>query len=230
MSNLSDSYWVRGSRAPPVSYTGCRSSSAGGCGCIAPQQDTRTLSLLECLYPHSQKRAVWIWPKTSITTSLHLKLFFVCKMLDYNLVDKMIRTLEFSPAKNGFKSVISIFCCSVSVGNISFHFQTCIFVINCNNPVNVWQQPVLHTEMWLSSSLSGMTWRNNKLRQTKSRRTVIYSVSVYCFFMSFQTDWMMIRSDLCVEQTKITGLLQLMTKSMFGNENWYFLLTHYSKI
>ncbi len=135
MSNLSDSYWVRGSRAPPVSYTGCRSSSAGGCGCIAPQQDTRTLSLLECLYPHSQKRAVWIWPKISITTSLHLKMFFVCKMLDYNLVNKMIRTLELSPAKNDFKSVISIFCFSVSVGNISFHFQTFIFVINCNNPV-----------------------------------------------------------------------------------------------
>ncbi len=39
---------------------------------------------------------------------------------------KMIRTLVFSAAKNGFKSVISIFCCSVSVGNISLHFQTFI--------------------------------------------------------------------------------------------------------
>ncbi len=36
----------------------------------------------------------------------------------------MIRTLVFSPAKNGFKSVISIVCFSVSVGNISLHFQT----------------------------------------------------------------------------------------------------------
>ncbi len=48
--------------------------------------------------------------------------------------------------------------------------------------------------------------------ETLSQFFWIESVSVYCFFMSFQTDWMMIRSDLCVEQTKITGLLQLMTK------------------
>ncbi len=41
------------------------------------------------------------------------------------MVAKMIRTLVFSPAKNVF-SVISIFCCSVSVGNISSHFQTFI--------------------------------------------------------------------------------------------------------
>uniref|UniRef100_A0A8C1US79 Si:ch211-149l1.2 n=1 Tax=Cyprinus carpio TaxID=7962 RepID=A0A8C1US79_CYPCA len=40
------------------------------------------------------------------------------------VVAKMIRTLVFLAAKNGFKSVISIFCCSVSVGNISLHFQT----------------------------------------------------------------------------------------------------------
>ncbi len=39
-------------------------------------------------------------------------------------VVNIIRTLVFSPAKNGFKSVISIFCCSVSVGNISLHVQT----------------------------------------------------------------------------------------------------------
>ncbi len=173
MSNQSDSYWVRGSRAPPVSYTGCRSSSAGGCGCIAPQQDTRTLSLLECLYPHSQKRAVWIWPKTSITTSLHLKMFFVCKMLDYNLVDKMIRTIVLSTAKNDFKLVISIFCCSVSVGNISFHFQTLILSLIV---IIQWFLFAPHRdEIWSSSSLSGRTWRNNKLRQNKSRRTVTMS-------------------------------------------------------
>ncbi len=33
----------------------------------------------------------------------------------------------FSADKNGFKSVISIFCCSVSVENISLHFQTFIW-------------------------------------------------------------------------------------------------------
>ncbi len=47
------------------------------------------------------------------------------------------------------------------------------------------------------------------------------------FFMSFQTDWWW--SDLSVEHKNITGLLQLMAKWMSGNENWYFLLTHYSK-
>ncbi len=49
-------------------------------------------------------------------------------------------------------------------------------------------------------------------------------LSLFCFFMSFQTDWMMMRSDLCVEHwllsnKNLTGLLQLMTKLMFGNVN-----------
>ncbi len=46
-------------------------------------------------------------------------------------------------------------------------------------------------------------------------------LSLFCFFMSFQTDWKMMRSDICVEdcccQTpgankNISGLLQLMAK------------------
>ncbi len=42
-------------------------------------------------------------------------------------------------------------------------------------------------------------------------------LSLFCFFMSFQTDCMMMRSDLCVEHwllsdKNITGLLQLMAK------------------
>ncbi len=88
---------------------------------------------------------------------------------------KIIRTLVFSPAKNGFKSVISFFCCSVSVWNISLHFQTDIFEIF------VWQQPELHTEIWSDHHQS--VWndmkKQNKLRQTKSRRTV--STSARCF-------------------------------------------------
>ncbi len=51
---------------------------------------------------------------------------FMLKQHKSTVVDKMIRTIVFSAAKNAFKSVISIFCCSVSVGNISFHFQTLI--------------------------------------------------------------------------------------------------------
>ncbi len=38
-------------------------------------------------------------------------------------------------------------------------------------------------------------------------------LSLFCFFMSLQPDWMMmIRSDLCVEHKNLTGLLQLMAK------------------
>ncbi len=51
------------------------------------------------------------------------------------MVAKIIRTLIFLPAKNGFKSVISIFCCSESVGNISLHFQTILplfVIIQCD--------------------------------------------------------------------------------------------------
>ncbi len=68
---------------------------------------------------------------------------------------------DFQQLKNGFKSIISVFFCSVSVENISLHFQTLILpwivVIQWDF---IWQQPVLHTEIWSSSSLSGMTWRN----------------------------------------------------------------------
>ncbi len=45
----------------------------------------------------------------------------------YTVMAKMIITLVLPAAKNGLKSVISIFCCSVSVGNISLHFQTFIW-------------------------------------------------------------------------------------------------------
>ncbi len=49
-------------------------------------------------------------------------------------------------------------------------------------------------------------------------------LSFFCFFMSFQTDWMMTSSHLCVEHwllsgKNLTGLLQLMAKLMFGNVN-----------
>ncbi len=47
----------------------------------------------------------------------------------YTVVAKIIRTLVFSPAKFFFKSVIAIVCCSVSVGNISLHFQKLILTL-----------------------------------------------------------------------------------------------------
>ncbi len=85
-------------------------------------------------------------------------------------------------------------CCSVSVGNISVHFQTLV-LLN------------------------------------------LVCLIRFVLFMSFQTDWMMIRS-LCGALAGVktpcanknhTGLLQLMAKLMFGTVNWYFILTHYSK-
>ncbi len=42
------------------------------------------------------------------------------------LYKKKIEHYYFHQLKKGFKSDISIFCCSVSVGNISLHFQTFI--------------------------------------------------------------------------------------------------------
>ncbi len=32
-------------------------------------------------------------------------------------------------------------------------------------------------------------------------------LSLFCFFMSFQTDWMMVRSDLCVEHWLLSDSL-----------------------
>ncbi len=140
---------------------------------------------------------------------------------------KMIRTLVFSPAKNGFKSVISIFCCSVSVGNITLHLQTLILSFNCNNPVRylfaqgIWQQPVLHTTHRSHHhpvcalgapvhSFSG-SFAGRFLKHLGDVATVLLDVvcvSLFCFLLSLQTDWMMMRSDLAVVrllvQTKIS--------------------------
>ncbi len=56
-----------------------------------------------------------------------LKMCSATKHSRYTVAAKIIRTLVFSSAKNGFKSVISIFCCSVPVANISLHSQTFIW-------------------------------------------------------------------------------------------------------
>ncbi len=79
--------------------------------------------------------------------------------------------------KNGFESVISIFCCSVSVGNISLHFQAFILPLIV---IIQWDFCAPHRDLiWSSSvSLNDMK-KQNKLRQTKSRRTV--ATSPRCF-------------------------------------------------
>ncbi len=79
---------------------------------------------------------------------------------------KIIRTLVFSPDTNSFKSVISIFCCIVSVGNISLHFQTFIWCHNNNLSLNISKTKVVdfrkgtsehppHQHRWDSSSGAG---------------------------------------------------------------------------
>ncbi len=46
-------------------------------------------------------------------------------------------------------------------------------------------------------------------------------LSLFCFFMSLQIGWMMMRSDLCVEHWLLSDSLckLLMVKLMFGNVN-----------
>ncbi len=72
---------------------------------------------------------------------------------------KIIRTLVFLPAKNVFSQLYPIFCCSASVGNISYSFQTFILLP---------QRSDLHH---IQSVWNDMK-KQNKLRQTESRRTV----------------------------------------------------------
>ncbi len=67
--------------------------------------------------------------------SIIMQIFTVCI---YRVVAKMNRTLVFSAARNGFKSVISIFCFSVSGGNISLHFQTFILPLIVIIQWDVW--------------------------------------------------------------------------------------------
>ncbi len=79
------------------------------------------------------------------------------------VVAKVIRTLVFSAAKNGFKSVISIFCWIVSVGNISLHFQTFILplivIIQWHFCLHNSQCSTQRSDL-IIISLSGVTWRN----------------------------------------------------------------------
>ncbi len=55
---------------------------------------------------------------------------------------------------------------------------------------------------------------------------VLLDLVCLSFFISFQTDWWWSDQILCGANTNLTGLLQTMSNIMFGNVNWYFLLTH----
>ncbi len=103
--------------------------------------------------------------KLTMENSLYFAELFIGYIYIHTVVAKIVTTLVFSPAKHGFKSVIIIFCCSVSVENISLHFQTFIlpFIL-----ILQWDF-CLHKESDNSQRsdliiirLSGMTWRNRR--------------------------------------------------------------------
>ncbi len=76
----------------------------------------------------------------------------------------MIRTQVFSPAKNGFKSDISIFCCSVSV-----YISNINFVINCNNQRDFCLRKDSDNSQCSTQRSDLFMKKQNKLRQSKSR-------------------------------------------------------------
>jgi len=97
-----------------------------------------------------------------LSVNLSLYLCLSIHMLIYTVM-AIIRTLVFLTVLNGFKSVISIYCCNVSVGNISLHFHTfilsLILIIQWGFCLTAASAP--HRDLnSSSSSLSGMTWRN----------------------------------------------------------------------
>ncbi len=103
------------------------------------------------------------------------------------VVAKIIRTLVFWPVKISFKSVISIFCCSVSVGNISLHFQALIlpliviiqwyFCLHKESDNS--QCSTQRSDLIIIQSVWNDMKKQNKQRQTQSRRTV--ATSPRCF-------------------------------------------------
>ncbi len=113
---------------------------------------------------------------------------FVCgTYFNYTVVAKSIRALVFSPARNDFKSVISIFCCSVSIGNISLHFQTLILpiivIIQWDFCLTTSSAP--HRDLIWSSSVCLESHEETEQTETKSRRTV--ATSPRCFRRSICT-------------------------------------------
>ncbi len=80
------------------------------------------------------------------------------------MVDKIIRTLVFSPAKKGFYASFYIFVLCVS-RKYQFIFPNIVFSINCNNPVR--QQPVLHTEIWSHHQPVCLEW-HEETEQTET--------------------------------------------------------------
>ncbi len=109
-----------------------------------------------------------------------------CSVLDSGdgVLGVPVWPLVFSPAKNGFKSFISIFCCSVSVGNISLHFQILPLIVILQLDFCLYKESENSQCFTQRSDLISIqsVWndiKNRKLRQIKSRKTV--ATSPRCF-------------------------------------------------
>jgi len=96
---------------------------------------------------------------------------------------KVLGMSVFSPPKKGFKPVIYIFCCRVSVGNISSHFQTFILPLILiiqwyfcmHKESDNSRCSTLRSDLHIIKSVCDYMKKQMKLRHTKSRRTVAVS-------------------------------------------------------
>jgi len=88
----------------------------------------------------------------------------------YTVCAEVLKTL-FLPQRNGFKPVIYIFCCSVSVGNVSLHFQTLIVPLIVIIQWKFWmhKDSMLHTEVG-----SHHHWVHLKLYEETEKNICIY--------------------------------------------------------
>ncbi len=119
-----------------------------------------------------------------IATAESLKMDDIYIYTIYTVVAKMIRTVVSSAAKNGLKSVISIFCSTVSEGNISLHFQTFILPLIV---IIQWDCCAPHRDLIWSSSVCLESHEETEQTETKSRRTVSQDASRNLLQSSWET-------------------------------------------
>ncbi len=97
----------------------------------------------------------------------------------------------FSPAKKWFKSVISIFCCSVSVGNISLHFQTFILplIVIIQWDFCLHKEPdnsQCSTEIW--GNVSSWTWKT--MRKCTEGKSCFKDAHTKCWSNLVNRSWL----------------------------------------
>ncbi len=97
-------------------------------------------------------------------------------------------------------------------------------IINNISLIFVWIIPLTVCSYMVAKIIRTLVKKKNTKHIFKNNKQDVAPVvldlvclSLFCFFMSFQTDWMMIRSDLCLEhwllsEKNLFGLLQLTAK------------------